>query len=63
MENLSIKSLELTLGKVADMYLDYFNNFLTLNRWAEYYELTEGEANTLWKLGKMLQEQRAMQSK
>lgn len=63
MEHLSNKSLKLTLGQVADMYLDYFNNFLTLRRWSDYYELAEAEANTLWELGKLLQEQRARQSK
>jgi len=27
-----------------EIYLDYFNNFLSIDSWAEYYSLTKKEA-------------------
>lgn len=34
------------------MYLDYVNNFLTVARFAEYYGITETEANEVIRIGR-----------
>lgn len=34
-------------GKVDEMYLDWFNNFLTVPRFAEYYQIGEGLADMI----------------
>lgn len=38
------------------VYLDYFNNFLTLAKFAEHYGLTEAQAETVIQLGKEIHE-------
>lgn len=35
-----------------EFYLDYFNNFLTIDRFAEYYNFTRYEASKILDLGK-----------
>lgn len=37
-------------------YLDYFNNFLTVRRFAEYYDITEPEASIIIEAGRDLHE-------
>ena len=32
---------------LTDLYLDWFNNFLTVARFAEYHEITEAQADAL----------------
>lgn len=34
-------------GDLIGMYLDWFNNFLTVPRFAEYYGISESLANTI----------------
>ena len=36
-----------------EMYLDYFNNFLGVDSFAEYYGVTESQANTIINIGRM----------
>jgi len=43
---------------LADLYLDWVNNFLTLERFAEYYGLDEEDAKQLLVLAKKCHEQR-----
>ena len=38
------------------IYLDYFNNFLTIGQFAEYYKFTEYEARKVIELGGMVDE-------
>lgn len=33
--------------KKEEMYLDYFNNFLSVSKFAEYYNISEEEANKI----------------
>ena len=40
-------------SKNVAMYLDWFNNFLTLPKFAEYYEISEIEARAIIKKGKL----------
>ncbi len=40
-----------------DMFLDWFNNFLTIERFAEYYGITETYARIVIKEGKRLHEE------
>lgn len=40
--------------RIESMYLDYVNNFLTVGRFAEYYKLTEDEANIIIEAGRKL---------
>jgi hypothetical protein len=35
-----------------ELYLDYFNNFLTVERFASYYEITEEFARSIIKIEK-----------
>jgi len=54
--------LELAVEKAADhfqeLYLDWFNNFLTLDRFAEYYELSTEKANQHINIGRKIHQQR-----
>jgi hypothetical protein len=43
---------------LADLYLDWINNFLTISVFAEYYGLDEEDARDLLKLAKKSHEQR-----
>jgi hypothetical protein len=43
---------------LADLYLDWVNNFLTIAVFAEYYGLDEEDASDLLKLAKKSHEQR-----
>jgi hypothetical protein len=43
---------------LADLYLDWVNNFLTIPVFAEYYGLDEEDARDLLKLAKKCHEQR-----
>lgn len=47
--------IPLTLQTTQVMYLDYVNNFLTVNRFAEYYNLEVPQAYTLIKKGEEIQ--------
>jgi hypothetical protein len=40
-------------------YLDYVNNYLTIERYAEHNELTVDQATTLVSLGKQLHESKS----
>lgn len=43
---------------LADLYLDWVNNFLTIEKFSEYYGLDENDARDLLKLAKKCHEQR-----
>ena len=46
-----------TLSKVfEDMYLDYVNNFLTLEAFAEYYGINKTSARRIIKRGREINE-------
>ena len=36
----------------ADLYVDYVNNFMTVERWAEYYQLSSLQANDIIETGR-----------
>ena len=40
--------------ELENMYLDYFNNFLTVGRFAEYYGISVKEANEIINLGRII---------
>ena len=40
---------------ISILWLDYVNNFLTVDRFAEYYGLTVDSANKIIKLGQNIQ--------
>jgi hypothetical protein len=48
---------------LADLYLDWVNNFLTIERFAEYYGLDEDDAKALLEIAKKSHEQRVEYSK
>jgi len=48
----------LPVNNAATMYLDYVNNFLTLERFAEYYGLSYTSAQRVYAVGKEVHEQR-----
>lgn len=43
-------------AKLHLMYLDWFNNFLTIARFASYYDITEWQARRVIRLGKRIHE-------
>jgi hypothetical protein len=43
---------------LADLYLDWVNNFLTIERFSEYYGLDEEDSKELLKIAKKCHEQR-----
>ena len=40
--------------KIEGLYLDWFNNFLTVDRFAEYYGLNIGQARRVIRIGRAL---------
>jgi hypothetical protein len=43
--------------KYINMYLDYVNNFLTVEKFAEHYQITTEKAQTILSIGKSLNSQ------
>ena len=43
-----------TIEKIYTLYLDWCNNFLSINKFADYYNLTEIEANNIIEIGRQL---------
>jgi hypothetical protein len=43
---------------LAESYLDYVNDFISVARFAEYYNLTESEARLIVEAGKLCHETR-----
>jgi hypothetical protein len=41
------------LNKWAELYADYVNNFLTIEKWAEHYDMSIEQANDIYTLGRM----------
>jgi hypothetical protein len=48
---------------LADLYLDWVNNFLSIERFAEYYGLDDDDAKALLEIAKKSHEQRVEYSK
>lgn len=44
-------------GDLIQMYLDWFNNFLTVPRFAEYYNISETFADEIIRQGRQIYEQ------
>lgn len=45
--------------QLIELYLDYVNDFLTIERFAEYYNLTPTHVEMLLSIGRELQEENA----
>lgn len=45
--------------KIEAMYLDYFNNFLTVHRFAEYYNISLPVAQIVLNIGQRLNDRRS----
>ena len=43
---------------IETMYLDYFNNFLSVSCFAEYYGITEAQAERVIALGRRINHRR-----
>jgi len=41
------------LSQWAELYVDYVNNFLTVEKWAEHYSLTLEQASEIIAVGKI----------
>jgi hypothetical protein len=50
-------------NKLMEFYLDYVNNFITVERMAEYYEIEVDHCNSLISIGKYYHEQRVTRIK
>jgi hypothetical protein len=51
-ENNSTIMINGTKADVKEMYLDYVNNFLSVSRFAEYYNISERQANSIIESGR-----------
>ena len=45
---------DMTLDKFTEMYLDWINNFLTVERFAEYYEISLEQAQEIIDMGRKI---------
>ena len=46
-------------NKIETLYLDWFNNFLTVDRFAEYYGMPVDKAHKVIRIGRYLNQRRA----
>ena len=44
--------------QLADLYLEWFNNYLTVEKFAEHYQVTEKDAVNLLNYGRRYHEER-----
>lgn len=44
--------------QLQEWYLDFVNNYLTIEKWAEHHQVSVKEANDILSLGKKLHENR-----
>ena len=49
--------------QLADLYLEWFNNYLTVEKFAEHYQVTEKDAVNLLSYGRRYHEKRVERSK
>ena len=50
-------------GELADLYLEWWNDWLTVDRFAEYHGVTVADATALISMGREYHEQRAARIK
>ena len=50
-------------ARLQETYLDYLNNFLTVERFSEYYEITSEQGELLIELGRSIHEDYVQQIK
>ena len=43
---------------IADMYLEYLNDFLTIERFASYYDLSDYDASEIVSMGRKFHNER-----
>ena len=43
-----------TNTQIEDMYLDWFNNFLSCDAWRQYYQLSMAEGENILDIGRQL---------
>ena len=55
--------LDLDNDAIIEIYLDWVNNFLSLDKFAEHYGLDEIDANYLIEVGRKLNEEEATKNK
>lgn len=48
---------------LVEMYIDYVNNFISVEKFAEYYGITHGLASTFIDLGRTLEREMFLESK
>ena len=49
-----MREINEALYKLELFYLDYFNNFITVKRFAEFYGISEDKAVTLIDMGRVI---------
>ena len=57
------KQVEATADSLQEMYLDWFNNFLTIKRFAEWYAISEERAVVIINVGRKIHNQRVETNK
>lgn len=54
MDKYKCPKVKMNRTKIQELYLDYFNNFLTVLMFANYYRLNEADANRIINIGRKL---------
>ena len=57
------KQVEATADSLQEMYLDWFNNFLTIKRFAEWYNIDEERAAVIISVGRKIHNKRVETNK
>ena len=52
-----MREINSALHKLELFYLDYFNNFITIAKFAEFYGITENKAVTLIAIGQHINQE------
>ena len=58
MRRFKMREINISLYKLEVLYLDYFNNFLTVEKFAEFYGMTTNKALKLIELGRKINNER-----
>ena len=53
-----MREINISLYKLEVLYLDYFNNFLTVEKFAEFYGMSTNKALKLIELGRKINNER-----
>jgi hypothetical protein len=54
LNSLKNKTMKNLITRLQNYHLDFFNNFLTIEKFASHYEITQAEAKIILQAGRLL---------